>query len=416
MRNKSFSALIIVMVAALGANAQEATVRVEDLVRTALERNPRLKALGHIAEAQKFRIAPERALPDPVLSFGIKNMGIDRWTVGQEVMSGVGVSVAQAVPFPGKLRLRGEIATQRALQADESVRAAKLGLIREVKDLYAKYYYYQKARDILAKKKEILENVRKTAESKYSVGSAPQSDIFKSQVEISGIEEMLLTMRGMARAMQASLNALLDFSSDKPLGDPEEIPLTALSLDLETLTREAGKTSPAIRSGELMIKENSLGVDMAKKEFYPNFMVQAGKEFKGMLPDMYEVMIGVEIPVFYKKKQGNLLEESVSRLSSAREDLNVMKNDISGMLGESFVMAKTAEDLIKLYKEKIIPQSALSLESSLANYQTNRTDFLMVLSDINGLISTRLEYVRNLTNLWSAAARIEELTSLEIVK
>jgi outer membrane protein TolC len=131
---------------------------------------------------------------------------------------------------------------------------------------------------------------------------------------------------------------------------------------------------------------------------------------------MYEVMIGVEIPLFYKKKQANLLEESVSRLSGARQDLNAMKNDVNAMLAESFIMAKTAENLIKLYKEKIIPQSALALESSLANYQTNKTDFLMVLSAINGLVSTQIDYVKNLTSLWSAAAKIEELTGLEIVK
>src|SRR4030067_206483 len=135
MRDKRNCSFIVVLMVAGASLAQDATVRLDDLVRTALERNPRLKALGHVAEAQKFRIAPEKALPDPVLSFGIKNMGIDRWTVGQEVVSGVGVSVAQAIPFPGKLRLKGEMATQRALQADESVRAAKLSLVREIKDL-----------------------------------------------------------------------------------------------------------------------------------------------------------------------------------------------------------------------------------------------------------------------------------------
>ncbi len=74
-----------ILAAAATVQAQESAVRLDDLVRTGLERNPRLKALGHVAEAQKFRIAPEKALPDPVLSFGIKNMGIDRWTVGEEV-------------------------------------------------------------------------------------------------------------------------------------------------------------------------------------------------------------------------------------------------------------------------------------------------------------------------------------------
>jgi cobalt-zinc-cadmium efflux system outer membrane protein len=165
-----------------------------------------------------------------------------------------------------------------------------------------------------------------------------------------------------------------------------------------------------------MIRENSLGVDMAKKEYYPNFMVQAGKEFKGALPDMYEFMIGIEIPLFYKKKQAHLVEESVSRLSGAREDRRSMSSELNAMLGESFIMAKTAESQIRLYRDKIIPQSALALESSLAGYQVNKVDFLMVLSDINTLISTRMELIKNRTNLWSAAARIEELSAIEIIK
>jgi hypothetical protein len=40
----------------------------------------------------------------------------------------------------------------------------------------------------------------------------------------------------------------------------------------------------------------------------------------------------------------------------------------------------------------------------------------MVLSDINTLISTRMELIKNRTNLWSAAARIEELSAIEIIK
>jgi outer membrane protein TolC len=402
--------------AALSAGAQEKTVRVNDLVRTALERNPGLKALSHAAEAQKFRIAPARALPDPVFSFGVKNMGIDRWTVGREVMSGVGISLSQAVPFPGKLRLRSEMAARQALQADESLRAGRLALVREVKELHAELFYYLKAKDFLAQKKEILQNALKTAEAKYAVGSAAQTDIFKAQVELSGIEEMLLTMDAMARATEANLNGLLDFPSDQPLGVPEEIPLTALSLELKKIQQEAAENSPLLRGAELMIEESSLGVEMAKKEYYPNFMVQAGKDFKGALPDMYEIMIGVEIPLFYKKKQANLLEESVSRLSGSKEDLSSMKNEVNARLGEIFVMAKNAENLIALYKERIIPQTSLALESSMANYQVNKVDFLMLLSDINALISSRMEYVKNQTALWTAAAKIEELTAAETVK
>lgn len=96
--------------------------------------------------------------------------------------------------------------------------------------------------------------------------------------------------------------------------------------------------------------------------------------------------------------------------------MSSMKNDLNAMLSESFLTAKTAENVITLYKDKIIPQASLSLESSLANYQVNKVDFLMLLSDINTLVGTRMEYYRNLTALWEAGARIEELTGLDIVK
>jgi outer membrane protein TolC len=79
-------------------------------------------------------------------------------------------------------------------------------------------------------------------------------------------------------------------------------------------------------------------------------------------------------------------------------------------------MAKASENLLKLYKERIIPQASMAVESSLANYKVDRVDFLTVLSDINSLFSYELEYVKNLSNLWASAAKIEELTSLEIIK
>jgi outer membrane protein TolC len=131
---------------------------------------------------------------------------------------------------------------------------------------------------------------------------------------------------------------------------------------------------------------------------------------------MYEIMVGVEVPLYRKKKQSPLLEEARTRLTGLNHDLHSMKNEVDFMVNESFVMAETAEDVIRLYRERILPQAELAVESSLANYQVDRVDFLMLLSDINSLYSYETEYARNLSSLWTAAAKIEELTSLEILK
>jgi outer membrane protein TolC len=270
--------------------------------------------------------------------------------------------------------------------------------------------------ELLLEKKEILEKALRLAEIKYSVGKGIQADVFKAQVEVSAIEEMILTMKQMAEAAKANINSLLDFSSDNPLGIPAEIPFYELKKELSELLEAAMKNSPVLKEAELMIEQGMSEVDLAKKEFYPNFMVQAGKDFKGQFKDMYEVMVGIEIPLYRGRKQAKLLEESRSKLSSSRNSLASMKNEIGFMLNENFLTAKTSENLIKLYKERIIPQATLSLESSLSNYEVDRVDFLMLLSDINSLFSYEMEYIKNLTNLWISVSRIEEMTSLEFIQ
>ncbi len=413
---KRMVSLFIVLALGAPLAAQEKAARLEDLCRLALERSPKIRSGAQTAVAQRLRIRPEGALPDPVLSLGVSNVGLNRWTVGVEEMSGVSLNVSQAFPFPGKQRLKSEMAAQQALQSESDLSAVKLAVVREVKTLYARLYYYHRARQLLLEKKAILEDTQKIAETKYAVGQGVQPDILKAQVELSSNEEMILTMGGMIRSATAALNSALDYPPENPLGVPEEIGLGALPLTLEQVQEAALKNSPAIKKAGYALEESKLAVALARKEFLPNFMVQVGKVFRGILPDMYEAMIGVEIPVYFARKQAPLLAESRARESSSREDLGAAKDELNSMLSESFLTAKTAGDVIALYKDRLIPQASLSLESSLANYRVNKVDFLMLLSDINALVGTRMEYVRNQSALWEAGARLEELTALDIVK
>jgi outer membrane protein TolC len=414
MRISLIPALIIIL--SLNVYSQGENLSLDQLVNFALERNPQIKSLQDVTDAQKSRVSAEGALPDPLLGFSLKNVGLDRFSVGEEMMSGVGFFISQAFPFPGKLRLKSEIALKGALQAEERLKASRLLIVRQVKELYSRLFFYNRSLELLRKKKEVLENAFKAAEVKYSVGKGIQSDLFKAQVEISAIEEMTISMEQMLRVTEANINSLLDFPPERPLGVPLEIEFYELKAGLTELIEEAKKNSPLLKEAELMVEENETEVKMAKKEFFPNFMVQAGKDFKGPIKDMYEIMVGFEIPLYQKRKQAKLLAESLSELSSSKNQYLSMKNELNYMLQENFLMARTAGNLLKLYRERIIPQASLALESSLANYKVDKVDFLMLLSDINSLISYEMDYYKNLTNLWSSVAKIEELTTREILK
>ena len=395
--------------------AQEDAVRLDDLLKQALERNPKIKSVGFESDALSFRIPQEKTLPDPMVGFTLKNMGFPRFTLGEEVMSGVGISFSQPIPFPGKLRLKGEIAGKAFERSKEVRNAVVLGVLKDVKIAYFELFALDKSIAILREQKAFLQRALELTETKYSVGDGVQSDVLKAQVEISRMDEMITPMAEMIESLRAQINLLLDFPADRPLGMPQDQGIESLPMSLEDIKKAAAENSPMVKEASLMIEEGDRMVAFARKELSPNFVVGAGWEFKGRLPSMYEVMVGFEVPLYRKTKQSKMLEESLVRLESSKSGLASAKNDVTFMVTEDYLKARSAESLIKLYKEAIIPQAALTVESSLASYQVNKTDFLALLTDINTHFSYQMAYYRELAGLWSSIARLEEYSALEIV-
>jgi len=395
--------------------AQEDALRLDDLLKQALERNPKIKSVGFEADAMSFRIPQEKSLPDPMVGFNLKNMGFPKFTLGQEVMSGVGLSFSQAIPFPGKLRLKGEIAEKAFERTKEIRNAVVLGVLKDVKIAYFELYALHKSIAILQEQKALLQKALELTETKYAVGNGVQSDVLKATVEISRMDEMITPMAEMIKSLQTRINLLLDFPVDKPLGMPQDQGVESLPVSLEELRKAADENSPMVKEAALMVEEGGKMVAFARKELSPNFVVGAGWEFKGQLPSMYEVMVGFEIPLYRKTKQSKMLEESLVRLEGSKSGLISLKNDVIFMVTEDYLKARSAESLIKLYKEKIIPQASLTVESSLASYQVNKTDFLALLTDINTHFSYQMAYYRELAELWSSIARLEEYSAKEIV-
>ncbi len=390
---------------------QEKPLPLEQLVRLALERNPKIKAADREAESYSYKVLPARTLPDPMLELGWKNMGMKEFTLGMDPQSGLGLSLSQTLPFPGKLKLKGQIATSAWLRKQEELEAIKRDVIRELKSDYYELFFVSKSIEVYHRQKDLLIRALKLSEEKYAVGAGVQSDILKAMTEISKMDEMIIPMREMAGAMKAKINLLLDFPADHPMEEPSADETIVLPDTLAELQTRSVDYSPMVREAKLMEVENKKMVAMARKEFFPDFRITAGWEYKGGLPSMFEAMIGLEIPFYQHRRQANLLREAKALESSARENVAAVKNDILAMLSESYVKAKTAESLVALYKNQLRTQARLTVESSLANYPVGKIDFLSLLMDIGNQFSVELAYYRELAQFWTALAAIESVTA-----
>lgn len=384
------------------------------LLKEAITRNPKIRAAEKEITASSYRIKPAQTLPDPMIELGIKNMGLSEWMIGTDPTSGIGISISQLIPFFGKLRIQGELSRKEFEFKQLKLEEIKQEVFRQVKQYYFDLYYLHKAVYIYQKQKELVEKALTLTETRYSVGRGTQGDIFKAQLEISRMDEMIIPMTQMIKAKESSLNLLLDYPPHLPVGIPEQIDFSTFPLSLEQLEETLIMRSPVLKEAEKNTETKEKEIEMAKKNFYPDFRVKAGWEYKGKLTDMYEFMVGMEIPIFAKRKQSLRLKETNAMTEGSYLEKTSIKNELLMSLNDFFIKAKTAENLIRLYKTQIIPQSKLALEASFAAYPVDKTDFMSLLEDISNQFAAELALFRELNQLWNATANIEAVTTINI--
>jgi outer membrane protein TolC len=107
----------------------------EQLLREALSANPEVLAAQKRYEAARQRPTQSSSLPDPVFSPSFNSNGRP-WpgaALGTEPTSNIGFMVSQEVPFPGKRKLAGDLATKDAEAAWQQYLQVKLSLVSRFK-------------------------------------------------------------------------------------------------------------------------------------------------------------------------------------------------------------------------------------------------------------------------------------------
>jgi outer membrane protein TolC len=159
-----------------------------------------------------------------------------------------------------------------------------------------------------------------------------------------------------------------------------------------------------------MIERSQLGVNMARKEYYPDFTLNAGYYNMGSMPPMYEIRADVKIPLYFWRKQRAAVNESVSSLSQARRSYEATDQTLRARIQDDYAMAQASAKLMKLYKQTVAPQADLALESSVNTYQTGTGDSLSVLMNFGVVLDYGMNYLDEALNYSLALARLEEMT------
>lgn len=396
----------LVMNVTSSARADEGPLFLSTLIEELVTRSPEVKAAQQRWQAAQAVVPQMQTLPDPRLQLGYQRM-----PMVPPVVEGVMYGIGQDIPFPGKLKLRGQVAQREAERLEQEYLATRFKLIAALKQTYYDLHFIHKSIAIVEKNKALLEQFEKTAKARYSVGQAAQQDVFRAQVELSRVLDRLAVLDQQKESLHAAINRLLNRPPSDPMGTPEEVQSTLLTIPLQELNRRAEEFSPVLLATEKGIDRSERSVSLAKRQYYPDFDVTAlGIRNDKINDNGYQVMVGIKIPLFYATKQRQGVREAVANLEGAREDFAATRQDLLFQVKDSFVQAQRAERLITILRDAIIPQATLGLQSAQAGYAVGKVDFLTLLNSLLTLQDSQLELHGEMVNHEKALARLEAAT------
>ena len=406
----------ILSIAAPAAAQPAARLAVADVVAEALRSNPEIAAAVQRADAARHRPIQERSLPDPMLSAGWVSNGnpLPGAGLGTEPTSNIGVMVSQEIPYPGKRGLRAAVATRDADAELQNVETVRLSVASRVKQSYYGLAYAYAAGEVLERNRALLATLLKVSEGRYAVGHAAQQDVIKAQTQLSILELQQQRIDRQRRTREGELNALLGRAPDAAVGRPEDLLLTPFTGTLDALVDSARTNAPTLRRDEILIQRSQTAIDAARKEYRPDFTLSGGYGYMGSMPAMYEFRVGITIPL-QRDRRAAAVAEQVSSLGAARSTYESTRLSLQGRLQEDFQTASTSSRLALLYRDTVLPQARLALESSMASYQTGAVDFLSVLTNFGTVLEYEMTYYDELTEFHLAASRLEEMTGTALV-
>ncbi len=385
--------------------AADPRLPLDTLIDEAIKQNPAIKAAKNRWESSKAIIPQVTTLPDPELKLGYQQIP------AVSPIEGAIYGFGQDIPFPGKLKLRGEVAARKAGRIEQEYQATRLAVVARVKEAYFDLHFVHEAIEIVERNKLLLIQFEKTAKARYAVARAAQQDVFRAQVEISRVLDRLAVLEQEKESLHAAINRILNRPPSDPLGRPDEVDLTPLNLQLSELNQRAQNYSPILLAFGKSIERGEQAVALAEKEYFPDFGLNAfGLRNNRINTNGYQITLGIRIPLYYTTKQRKGVQEALATLSSAKADWMNSRQDVLFRVKDAYVRAKRAERLVKVVGSAIIPQATLALQSAQAGYAVGRVDFLTLLNNLLTLQENELELHGEKVAHEKAIAQLEEIT------
>ena len=385
------------------------------LIEEAKKNDPAIRVAENAAKAATFGPSQASTLPDPQFTLQQFSVGSPRPFAGytNSDFAYIGLGVSQQFPYPGKLKLRGAVANGDADASRAHVEVVLQDEIEALKTTYFHLAYLQQTLGILQQNQALLQQIEEQARARYSTGQGNQRDVLKAQLEQTKILREISMHHQLVGQDQATLKRILRRPQDSPDIVSEVLSAQFLRYTASELLDKVREQNPNAHEDAAMIQRNQTAVELAQKDFRPDFEVSymyenTDRKFR----DYYMLSFSVNFPR-RKPRQAALAQAQVN-VERAQQEQDSQLQAALAEVQKQYVLVKTSEEQLLIYRDGLIPQAQATIQAGLAAYESNRADFESLVSSYADVLNLDLEYQQTLLDHENALAHIERLAGVTL--
>jgi len=392
-------------------NEPEGIMTLAEALNFVLANNPKLQVTYlkvRAAEAQELQAS---LLPNPELEIEVEELG----GTGERSRfdsSETTVQIGQLVELAGKRSKRTRLAAFEKETAELDYRAERLDIVNETVKAFIDILAAQEQLALAEELVQLSEQAHLAVVQKVEAGKNAPIDQTMSKIELSNTRieaekarSRLISARNQIAALWGGQNPTFE----KAAGDFFE---SADVPELNQLT-EMISQNPNVARWSVEKEKRRAALELEKARKTSDIRFGGGLQYFNEGDDSSFILsLSIPVPLF-DRNQGNILEATYM-LAQTEDNRKTVEIQTRNALAEAVTTLSSAHNEITILKEEVLPSAQEAFNAAREGYNEGKFEYLVVLDAQRTLYEVSGKYIEATAKYHKARADIERLIGRDI--
>ncbi len=381
-------------------------------IQLALERNPQLDvSREQIAEFRAVKVQAA-AIPDPAITASLDQQpGPFRSAPSGQKNIGATLSI----PFPNKIRLRGNVAEADVKNAQANYDALRRQIAAYTAEQYDSMLVAIRHRRDLTEAQTLSNDFLKRTQARFDAGTAPRLDVIKAQVDVaSATNDLISNERAIANA-DAGLNRLIGRRLGAVIVATDSLLVPPALPTIDQLEAQALNARPEL-AGLMAERAGAHSAATLAREFWlPDLTLGVSRDVSGHNgPGVFSTGLAFPLPIFFWQHTRGEISQTRHRERELAASYRDLEAQVSQDVRNAYSSAFTALRQAIYIRDQLLPSAREAYRSTAASYAIGGSSAFEVIDARRTLLGAERQYSDALAAANTSRSDLERAVSVPL--